>query len=70
MEARQVLEQLGDPINAYISSHEVLEVDNKSVSVRLYLSKCQLHGSRRAWQRSMMICYAHITRRKMEQLVL
>eukprot|EP00892_Ulva_mutabilis_P000845 jgi/Ulvmu1/10761/UM068_0051.1 len=32
MEARLVLEQLGDPINTYISGHEVLEVDNKSVS--------------------------------------
>lgn len=33
MEARRVLEELAEPINAHISGHEVLEVNSKSVSV-------------------------------------
>lgn len=33
-----MLEQLGDPTNTYISGHEVLEVDGKSVSVCFVVS--------------------------------
>jgi hypothetical protein len=33
MEAQQVLEELGEPLIAFITGHEVIEVDNKKVAV-------------------------------------
>lgn len=36
MEAQQVLEELGEPLIAFISGHEVIEVDNKKVAVRYF----------------------------------
>lgn len=36
MEAQHVIEELGEPVQSFISNHEVIDVSHKKVSVCLF----------------------------------